>query len=85
MSQIKKRQGFLEKMMLTKDAENKSYENSKICLITATLCVLVFCFFEIVSYFLYLNKFHPWAKIIAADDGKDFRVDKTVGHHVIMN
>ena len=43
-------------MMLTKDAEDLSYENSRTCLIVVTLSMLCFCIMEIALYFLYLYK-----------------------------
>ena len=50
------RHSFLKKMMLTKDAEDLSYENSIKVLTTATLGILGFCILEVASYFTYLIK-----------------------------
>jgi len=62
--QVNKRHRFLEKLITVKDEEVASHENIHTCLITVTMCVLVLSIIEVASYFLYLNLFHPWIKII---------------------
>ena len=50
------RHSFLKKMMLTKDEEDLSYENSIRVLTIATIGILVFSILEMVSYFMFLIK-----------------------------
>ena len=50
-----KRHKFLERLITVKDEEVTSYENMNACLITVTVCVIVFSVLEVTSYFTYLN------------------------------
>ena len=51
-----KRHRFLERLITVKDEEVTSHENIHTCLLTVTVCVLVFSVLEVASYFLYLSK-----------------------------
>ena len=53
--QVDKRHRFLERLITLKEEEMTSHENIHTCLLTVTVCVLVFSVMEIASYFLYLN------------------------------
>ena len=53
--QVDKRHRFLERLITVKEEEVISHENIHRCLLTVTVCVLVFSVMEIASYFLYLN------------------------------
>ena len=53
--QVDKRHRFLERLITVKEEEVTSHENIHTCLLTVTLCVIVFSVMEVASYFLYLN------------------------------
>ena len=53
--QVDKRHKFLERLITVKEEEVTSHENIHTCLLTVTVCVLMFSFLEVATYFLYLN------------------------------
>ena len=53
--QVDKRHKFLERLITVKDEEVTSYENMNACVITLTVCVIMFSVLEVASYFTYLN------------------------------
>ena len=50
-----KRSHYTRTITGLKDGEEKSYENSKQCLVAITSCLCVFSVMEVVLYFIYLT------------------------------
>ena len=54
--QVNKRHHFLEWLLVVKDEEVTSYNNTNTYFTVITACVCVFAVMEVIAYFLYLFK-----------------------------
>merc|ERR1712126_32622 len=61
---INKRHSFLSRYFGTKASEDLSYNNAYQLFLVATIGMPSLCILEIVCYFFYSYKFHPWIKML---------------------